>query len=106
MSEAVVLGVMEAALYVDDLDAAEAFYGGVLGLERITRADGRHVFFRCGQSVVLCFIAAATEVVSEMTAMPVPPHGARGPGHMCFAATRAAQAAWRERLDAVQTAQL
>ena len=29
----VVTGVLEAAVYVDDLDKAEAFYGGVLGLE-------------------------------------------------------------------------
>ena len=31
--------ILESALYVDDLDAAEAFYGGTLGLERIARKD-------------------------------------------------------------------
>ncbi|KUF11318.1 bleomycin resistance protein [Pseudoponticoccus marisrubri] len=87
-------GVLEAALYVDDLDAAEAFYGGVIGLDRITRVDGRHVFFRCGEGVLLTFIAAATEVPPDPDALPVPPHGARGPGHVCFAVPA-------ERLDAL-----
>ena len=54
--------ILESALYVDDLEAAEEFYGGVLGLELITRAEGRHVFFRCGAGVLLLFNADATEV--------------------------------------------
>ncbi|WP_305968884.1 MULTISPECIES: VOC family protein [unclassified Mameliella] len=78
-------GVLEAAIYVDDLDAAEGFYGGILGLEKIIRVEGRHVFFRCGSSVVLAFIAEATEEPPKPDALPVPPHGARGPGHLCFA---------------------
>ena len=48
-------GILESALYVDDLDAAVAFYGGVLGLERISRAGNRHVFYRCGDGVLLLF---------------------------------------------------
>ena len=80
-------GVLEAALYVDDLDAAEGFYAGTLGLERILRVDGRHVFFRAGETIVLCFIAEATQHPPAEGALPVPPHGARGPGHLCFAAT-------------------
>ena len=31
--------ILESALYVDDLDKAEAFYGGVLGLEELKRPD-------------------------------------------------------------------
>lgn len=92
-------GVLEAALYVDDLDAAEAFYGGLLGLEKIARVDGRHVFFRCGATVVLLFVAEATRIPPADGALPVPPHGASGPGHLCFAASGAALDAWRERLD-------
>ena len=41
-------GILETALYATDLDAAEAFYGNVLGLEKIARLGNRHVFFRCG----------------------------------------------------------
>lgn len=77
-------GILETALYVDDLDAADAFYGGVLGLERIQRAEGRHVFFRTGPGVLLLFNADATAKADPNSRFPVPAHGARGPGHACF----------------------
>jgi catechol 2,3-dioxygenase-like lactoylglutathione lyase family enzyme len=79
-------GVLESALYAYDLDAAEAFYGGLLGLEVITRAAGRHVFFRCGAGVVLIFNPQATMQPPGNPDLPVPPHGARGQGHLCFRA--------------------
>ena len=76
--------VLEAALYASDLDAAEHFYGTVLGLERIARHDDRHIFFRCGQTVVLIFNAEETVKAASPGALPVPPHGATGAGHLCF----------------------
>lgn len=81
-------GILESALYVDDLDAAEAFYGGVLGLERIQRVENRHVFFRCGEGVLLLFDPAGTVKPPKPDAkLPVPPHGTKGAGHLCFRAT-------------------
>ncbi len=77
-------GVLEAALYASDLDAAEHFYGTVLGLERIARHDDRHIFFHCGQTVVLIFNADETVKAASPGALPVPPHGATGAGHLCF----------------------
>lgn len=77
-------GVLEAALYASDLNAAEHFYGTVLGLERIARHDDRHIFFRCGQTVVLIFNADETVKAASPGALPVPPHGATGAGHLCF----------------------
>ena len=41
-------GVLETVLYAADLDAVEAFYSDVLGLERTAKAEGRQAFFRCG----------------------------------------------------------
>ncbi len=90
--------ILEAAVYVADLAAAEAFYAGVLGLPVIGRVEGRHVFFRVGAAVLLVFDPAATELPSGNPALPVPTHGARGAGHVCFAATREEIAAWRDRL--------
>lgn len=90
--------ILEAALYVDDLDAAEAFYGGVLGLSRIVRVDGRHVFYRCGDTILLLFVADATRRPPGNPALPVPPHGADGPGHLCFAANAAQIDEWKTRL--------
>jgi catechol 2,3-dioxygenase-like lactoylglutathione lyase family enzyme len=81
--------VLETALYVDDLDAAEAFYGELLGLRRVVRVEGRHVFYRCGLGMLLLFNAAETVKPPGEGALPVPPHGATGAGHMCFGADAA-----------------
>ena len=92
--------ILESALYVGDLRAAEEFYCGILGLEVITRAEGRHIFFRCGDGVLLLFNAAATEVPPAPAAkLPVPPHGARGPSHLCFAASAAEIDRWKTSLQ-------
>lgn len=76
--------ILETALYVDDLDAAEAFYGELLGLERVLRAGDRHVFYRCGPGILLIFNRAETLKSPPDDALPVPPHGTTGPGHVCF----------------------
>jgi catechol 2,3-dioxygenase-like lactoylglutathione lyase family enzyme len=90
--------ILETALYVDDLDRAEAFYGGVLGLERISRVGNRHVFYRCGPGVLLLFSPDETAIAPSEGQLPVPPHGARGPGHVCFRASADELAAWKTRL--------
>jgi catechol 2,3-dioxygenase-like lactoylglutathione lyase family enzyme len=77
-------GILETALYADDLDAAEAFYGGLLELEKVLRAGNRHVFFRCGPGILLIFNPAETVTSPPPDALPVPPHGALGAGHVCF----------------------
>lgn len=93
--------ILEAALYVSDLDEAERFYGGTLGLEPIARAKGRHVFFRCGAAVLLLFDPRAARKPPVAAArLPVPPHGATGQGHLCFAAAAAEIDRWRDRLAA------
>ncbi|MFZ1479970.1 MAG: VOC family protein [Paracoccaceae bacterium] len=92
--------ILESALYAADLDAARAFYGGFLGLEEIGHQPGRHVFFRVGAGILLVFNPTATEISDPTARLPVPGHGARGPGHLCFAASRAEIAQWRDRLTA------
>jgi catechol 2,3-dioxygenase-like lactoylglutathione lyase family enzyme len=92
--------ILETAIYAADLDAAERFYGDLLGLERVTRAGERIVFFRCGPGVLLVFNAKLTLRVDPGSPLSAPPHGARGPGHVCFAADAAALDRWRDRLAA------
>jgi catechol 2,3-dioxygenase-like lactoylglutathione lyase family enzyme len=93
-------GILETVLYAKDLDAAVAFYRDVLGLEPFAFVAGRHLFYRCGGQVLLIFNPQATEVGPAPDALPVPPHGARGPGHICFRATAAELDRWVERLRA------
>jgi catechol 2,3-dioxygenase-like lactoylglutathione lyase family enzyme len=93
-------GILETVLYANDLGAAEAFYRAVLGFEPFAKAPGRHLFYRCGEQVLLIFNPDATGVPPAPGALPVPPHGAQGPGHLCFRATAAEIDAWAVRLAA------
>jgi catechol 2,3-dioxygenase-like lactoylglutathione lyase family enzyme len=93
--------ILESALYVTDLDAAESFYAEVLGLEKVAAVRDRHVFFRCGSGILLLFDAQATRQPPAPDArLPVPPHGTTGPGHLCFAATAEEIKGWKARLEA------
>lgn len=88
------LRVLETCLYAADLDATAAFYERVIGLNPVSAVEGRHVFFRCADSMVLLFDP-------ERTATPtgdVPPHGAIGPGHVAFAVREEELDSWRSRL--------
>lgn len=94
-----VSGILETVLYAPDLSAAESFYRDILGLEPFTKVEGRHLFYRCGNQVLLLFNPAATKDVST-AGIPVPAHGASGPGHICFRATAAEINNWHDQLTA------
>ena len=94
-------GTLESALYAEDLEAAARFWSGIIGLAEIARVPGRHVFFRCGAQVLLVFCAQATRQPPKADArLPVPAHGATGPGHFCMAAAPGDLDAWRAHLQA------
>ena len=94
-------GILEIAVYCDDLEAAEAFYGRVVGLERIARDPRRHVFFRCGSGVLLVFDPDATSgPPARVGGGIVPSHGARGAGHLAFRIATNALEDCRARLAA------
>ncbi|TPM51589.1 MULTISPECIES: VOC family protein [unclassified Mesorhizobium] len=93
--------ILESALYVKDLAAAEAFYTDILGLTPLGKIEGRHLFFRCGAGVLLIFNAEATKVPPAPDArLKVPPHGTSGEGHLCFAATADEISRWKSHLKA------
>ena len=91
--------ILESALYVVDLAAAESFYADVLGLTKIAKVEGRHVFFSCGSGVLLLFDASATRQKPPLgSRLPVPPHGAAGEGHLCFSASADEISRWKSHL--------
>lgn len=71
--------IKETSLYVKDLDRTEAFYKDKLNLKVIGKSEGRHVFFKAGSSVLLCFIAEATKEDEKL-----PSHFADGDMHIAF----------------------
>jgi catechol 2,3-dioxygenase-like lactoylglutathione lyase family enzyme len=89
-----ITGILETILYVNDIDRAEQFYGGVLGLRQIGKEPGRHVFFRVGSSVLLLF---RTEVTRHRSSVPA--HGADGQIHVCFATGTTDYEIWKARLQ-------
>lgn len=85
--------VLETVLYVDDLEAAARFYGGVLGLEEASRKPGLFVFFRLERQMLLLF-----EPEAARGSVAVPPHGAGGAGHVAFAIANADLERWTAHL--------
>lgn len=71
--------IKEICLYVRNLDKTERFYAGKLGLKVISRVEDRHVFFRVGESVLLCFNPRVTKLEAKL-----PPHFAEGKQHFAF----------------------
>lgn len=70
-------------LYVTDLDRTEDYYRNKLGFGLISKKAGRHVFFRAGNQVLLCFIAEVTRNDKKL-----PPHFAHGEQHIAFEVSR------------------
>lgn len=82
--------ILETCLYVDDLARAERFYTDVLGLKLESGQDGRHVFFHCGDRMLLLF----NPLVSREPSDQFPSHGSFGPGHLAFGVREGDLAAW------------
>ncbi|MCA6078585.1 VOC family protein [Fulvivirga sedimenti] len=72
-------GIKETCLYIHDLDSAKTFYHDTLGFPVIHHEPGKHIFFRAGRSVLLCF-----NPVDSRTKKSPPPHYADGPQHLAF----------------------
>lgn len=87
--------ILETAIYIDDIDAAEKFYTEVFGLETFTKLEGKLVFLRCGQSMLLVF--NPKESSRHNANNPIPRHGTIGAGHFCFSAKNAEEVGkWRD----------
>ena len=91
------LSLLETCVYVADLKSAKGFYGHILGLELVQEEAGRHLFFRCGQGMLLVFNPKATAKAAK-DGLEVPPHGCSGPGHVAFATPPDEMARWKDFL--------
>jgi len=92
-------GVLETALYVDDMGRARAFYEGVLGL-RAMAEDDRLTAYPVGRgSVLLLFRRGSATTTARLPGGTIPPHDGAGPLHMAFAVDLADLPAWQERLE-------
>ncbi len=87
--------IKETCLYVTDLQQCKQFYRDKLGFELIGEVKERHVFFRVGESVLLCFNA---EVSGKSTTLP--PHYGSGQLHLAFEVSKADYEGWKGKVAA------
>ena len=93
--------ILETCLYAENLEEIATFYSEVLGLEAFAKREGRHVFFRCGEGVLLIFNPDTTsQEAIDMDGQPIPLHGTRGEGHVCFKIKESEIPQWRNWLNA------
>jgi len=91
-------GILETALYVDDLARAAAFYEGLLGMARLF-GDARLIALDGGRrGVLLLFRRGTTLDIVTMPGGTIPPHDGHGPVHIALAVSRDALAEIEARL--------
>src|SRR5262245_50836536 len=91
-------GVLETALYVDDVARSAQFYQTVLELE-ILVADERFCALNvAGRQLLLLFKKSASRTPMPTAGGVIPPHDGSGPLHMAFAIAASELAAWEDRL--------
>ena len=89
--------ILETALYVEDMAAAERFYSEVLELPLLEKGTDRMLVYTVGDDMLLiCF---APETLKRTS---VPPHGATGPGHMAFEVDENEYDIWKKYLTEKQ----
>ena len=94
------MDILEAILYGEDLPAMEAFYSSLLDAQPFVKEEGRHLFYRLDRTMLLIFDPEESEKEHSDDTLPIPTHGARGPGHLAFAVSRVEQSALRQKLIA------
>jgi catechol 2,3-dioxygenase-like lactoylglutathione lyase family enzyme len=86
--------ILETALYVADMAAAEKFYSEVLELPLLDQEAGRMLVYTAGVDMLLiCF---APETLKRTS---VPPHGTKGPGHVAFEVNEDEYGTWKKHLS-------
>ncbi|HEY0292365.1 MAG TPA: VOC family protein [Hansschlegelia sp.] len=92
-------GVVETAVYVDDLDCASAFYDALFGFPHLF-ADQTMVAYDAGRrSVFLLFRRGASAEAKHPPGGVIPGHDGAGPLHFAFATSADDIPRWLRRLE-------
>lgn len=98
MSRPRIAGLLESALYVDDMDRSVTFFRDVLGLTAMIQGE-RLTAFDAGHGGVLLVFARGTSLNDVSTPGGIiPGHDGSGPLHMAFAIAAEDCDAWRAHL--------
>jgi catechol 2,3-dioxygenase-like lactoylglutathione lyase family enzyme len=91
-------GIIETALYVEDLARARAFYQDVFGLKPLLEQDGFCAYDVAGRSVLLLFARGQFLNTQKRPGGEIPPHDGTGPVHVAFAIDAQAYEEWESKL--------
>jgi catechol 2,3-dioxygenase-like lactoylglutathione lyase family enzyme len=92
-------GILETAIYVDDLDRASRFYEDLFLLTLLTANDRLRAYSVADRSVLLIFKrGASTHPVPLPSGGTLPPHDGSGPLHFAFAIGKDDLPAWEQLL--------
>ena len=97
-------GVLETAIYSDDLARAKAFYREILGLECLLDSPRMLTFIVAPAQVFLVFRRGEARADLPTPGGLVPGHHSDGPAHFAFAIETEALPAWRAHLQAAGVA--
>ena len=93
-------GILETAIYVEDLERAVRFYQDLFGFETLLSEERMCALSVGGRSVLLLFkIGGTTSPVSAPGGI-IPPHDARGRIHFALAIPADSLEAWQQALEA------
>jgi catechol 2,3-dioxygenase-like lactoylglutathione lyase family enzyme len=91
-------GILETALYTDDMERARAFYEGVLGLAPIFEDSRLCAYGIASRCVLLIFRRGSATQTVTMPGGTIPGHDGAGPLHMAFAIGKDELAEWERHL--------
>lgn len=92
-------GLVETALYVDDIEKSAAFYERVFGFRKIFEESDRLCALSISdKQVLLLFRIGASRNAKPTKNGVIPPHDGSGTLHLAFAIPETDRETWREQL--------
>lgn len=93
-----ILGLLETALYVDDVQRAAAFYRGLFSFGTLLESERLIALDICGRSVLLLFLKGATKEAFAVSGGIIPGHDGSGTSHLAFSIGRDEITPWKSFL--------
>ena len=91
-------GILETAIYTEDIARSRAFYEGLLGLEPIYSDNRLSAYAVGGRDVLLVFRKGTTEQTVTLPNGTIPGHAGDGTLHVAFAIQKNELKRWEEHL--------
>ena len=91
-------GILETAIYVDDVERARRFYEDILQLKPVFSDSRLTAYGAGGRSILLVFRRGGSVKTATLPGGTIPGHDGAGPSHFAFAISSEALPHWEERL--------